>query len=220
MGTRWARFARGWIVALFSTFVAGLSHTLAGGSVPSIVAVVLSLAFAGIVCIGLAGRTLSLARMAVSVLISQLIFHSLFSFGAPGGALTVSPSAVSSGAVSSGGVGAHEHGPIGVLADLGSAPVGHAAGHDAAWMWVAHTIAALITIVALRHGETAFWGLFCTVRLGIRSLFSALAGVLVGATLPGIPRSAATTARVFTPRDLSLVFSRMRHRGPPALSFA
>ncbi|MGO4105327.1 hypothetical protein AB4Y63_15360 [Leifsonia sp. YAF41] len=217
MGTRWARFARGWIVALFSTFVAGLSHALAGGAVPSIVAVVLSLAFAGIVCIGLAGRTLSLARMAVSVLISQLIFHGLFSFGAPGGALTVSPASASAGTA---GNGAHEHGPIGVLVGLGSAPVGHAAGHDAVWMWVAHAVAALITIVALRHGESAFWGLFDTVRLGIRSLFTALAGALAGATLPAIPRSAATTARVFTPRDLALVFSRMRHRGPPALSFA
>ncbi len=217
MGTRWARFARGWIVALFSTFVAALSHASAGGAVPSIVAIVVSLAFAGIICIGLAGRTLSLGRMAVSVLVSQLIFHGLFSFGGPGGALTVSPSSASAGAA---GAGAHEHGPIGVLADLGAAPVGHGAGHDhVVWMWVAHSVAALITIVALRHGETAFWGLFCTVRLGIRSLFQALAGVLVGATLPGIPRSSATTARVFTPRDRALVFSRMRHRGPPALRF-
>jgi len=221
MGTRWARFARGWIVALFSTFVAALSHALAGGAVPSIVAVVLSLAFAGIICIGLAGRTLSLGRMAVSVLISQLIFHGLFSFGGSGGALTVSPSATVPPAASAGsaGAGAHEHGPIGLLADLGSASVGHSAAHDATWMWVAHAVAALITIVALRHGETAFWGLFCTVRLGIRSVFSVLAGVLVGVTMPAITRSAATTARVFAPRDLALVFSRMRHRGPPALRF-
>jgi hypothetical protein len=212
MATRWARFARGWVVALFSTFVAGLSHTLAGGAVPNIVAVVLSLAFAGIVCIGLAGRTLSLGRMAASVLLSQLIFHGLFSFGASGGALTVSPTA-------SAIPGAHQHGPIGVVADLGSASIGHGGAHTAAWMWVAHAIAAIITIVALRHGETAFWGLFDTVRLGIRSLFAALAGVLTGATLPDAPRSAVSTARVFAPRDLAVVFSRMRHRGPPALRF-
>lgn len=213
MATRWARFARGWVAAVFSTFVAGLSHTLAGGAVPNFVAVVLSLAFAGIVCIGLAGRTLSLWRMAASVLISQLIFHGLFSFGAAGGALTVSPAAPAPS-------GAHQHAPIGMLADLGSAPVGHGAGHDSAWMWAAHAVAAVVTIVALRHGESAFWGLFATVRLGIRSLFAALAGVLGGVTLPGSLRSAVSTARVFTPRDLALVFSRMRHRGPPALRLA
>ncbi|GAA3886768.1 hypothetical protein GCM10022381_31080 [Leifsonia kafniensis] len=219
MATRWARFARGWVVALFSTFVAGLSHTLGGGAVPSVVAVVLSLAFAGIVCVGLAGRTLSLWRMVVSVLVSQLIFHGLFSFGAPGGALSVSPAAPPRTPASA-LLGAHEHGAIGAVTALSSAPAGHAGGHDAAWMWAAHAVAAVITIVALRHGESAFWGLFATVRLGIRSLFAALAGVLAGATLPGAPRSTVSTARVFTPRDLALVFSRMRHRGPPALRFA
>jgi hypothetical protein len=151
--------------------------------------------------------------MAVSVLVSQLIFHGLFSFGAPG---ALSASTAPTAALPA----AHQHSPIGMLADLGSAPAAHSSTHDAAWMWLAHAVAAVITIVALRHGESAFWGLFATVRLGIRSLFAALAGVLAGATLPGAPRSAVSTARMFTPRDLALVFSRMRHRGPPALRFA
>ena len=50
MHTRWARFVRGWIVAAVSTFVAALSHTLGGGSVPGPLAVVVSLAFAGMIC--------------------------------------------------------------------------------------------------------------------------------------------------------------------------
>jgi hypothetical protein len=85
MTTRWARFARGWIVAGFSTFVAALSHTLGGGAVPGLLAVVVSLAFAGIVSIALSGRTLSTWRLSAAVLLSQLIFHGLFSFGGAGG---------------------------------------------------------------------------------------------------------------------------------------
>lgn len=62
MTTRWARFTRGWLGAVFSTFVAALSHTAGGGSGPGLLPVALCLAFAVIVCIGLAGRSLSLWR--------------------------------------------------------------------------------------------------------------------------------------------------------------
>ena len=87
MTTRWARFARGWIVAVFSTFVAALSHTVGGGADPGLLAVVVSLAFAGILSVGLSGRTLSTWRLTLAVLLSQLIFHGLFSFGGAGGRL-------------------------------------------------------------------------------------------------------------------------------------
>src|SRR5918998_1156574 len=111
MTTRWARFARGWMVAGFSTFVAALSHTLGGGHAPGWLGVVLSLAFAGVVCVGLAGRTVSGVRVGVSVLLSQLIFHGLFSLGAAGGALVQAPAA-----------GAHGHEAASVLAVTANSP--------------------------------------------------------------------------------------------------
>ncbi len=213
MTTRWARFARGWIAALFSTFVAALSHTLGGGSGPALLPVLLSLSFAGIVCIGLAGRTLSLWRVSLSVIASQLIFHGLFSLGGSGGAMAT-PSSVP-----------HDHHSIAVLADpalLGAAGSGRlgsgampgamAGGPaDGIAMWLAHLAAAAATILALRFGERAFWGLLENARLVIRSLFAGHTLVLP----PRSPRRTVTTARVFTPRDVALLLSTMRHRGPP-----
>ena len=77
MSTRWARFARGWLTALFSTLIAAVSHTLAGGP-PGTLAVVVSLAFAGMLCVGLTGKRPSAVRLAASVGGSQLLFHQLF----------------------------------------------------------------------------------------------------------------------------------------------
>ena len=179
MATRWARVARGWIIAVFSTFVAALSHTLGGGSAPGLLAVVLSLAFAGILCIGLAGRTLSLWRLGLSVALSQLIFHGLFSLGTPGGAL-----ATQSAGPYAGGAGAHQHQVVtGLVSSTDAvtavgAPVHGMFAHDAG-MWIAHATAALLTIVALRHGERAFWSLFSSAVLVIRSLWEPLAPVAV-----------------------------------------
>lgn len=63
MTTRWARFARGWIAAIVSLFVAACSHSLAGGSLPAAAGIALSLAFSGATGVLLAGKTLSLARL-------------------------------------------------------------------------------------------------------------------------------------------------------------
>lgn len=207
MHTRWARFARGWIVAAFSTFVAALSHSLGGGSAPGLLAVVVSLAFAGMVCVALAGRTLSFWRSAASVLISQFIFHGLFSLGAPGGALGVEAIAAS---------GTHQHAALpGLIGPMVSSSAAHAS-HDAPVMWLAHFGAAVVTILALRYAERAFWNLVGNVRLGIRMLLLPAQPVVPMVA----PRRIGHVAPVFTPRDLILVLSAMRHRGPPAFALA
>lgn len=201
MTTRWARFARGWIVALFSTFVAALSHTVAGGAVPGALAVVVSLAFAGIVSIVLAGRTLSTWRLSVAVLISQLIFHGLFSFGGSGGALVTTAATT-----------AHTHsaGTVTVLAP--SVQVGSMSGAEhGAMMTVAHILAAVVTVVALRYGERAFWGLLDIATAQLR----ALVRVLVLTPIPNIPQVLSAATAALPPRDLAVLLSPMRHRGPP-----
>ena len=230
MATRWARVARGWIVALLSTFVAALSHTLGGGSAPGLLAVVLSLAFAGILCIGLAGRTLSLWRTGISVALSQLIFHGLFSLGSGGGTLLTQSD---TGAIG----GAHQHQVVATVASVASsgdalatgnafatsnalvagntlvanaAPVHSMFAHDAG-MWVAHAVAAVLTIAMLRHGERAFWSLFASAALAIRSVWTPISPVRV----PGLSHALPPVARVFVPRALSTLLSSMRHRGPP-----
>ncbi|MGO4689602.1 hypothetical protein [Glaciibacter sp. 2TAF33] len=204
MATRWARFMRGWVAAAFSTFVAALSHTLGGGAAPGALAVIVSLAFAGMVCVGLSGRTLSAWRVAASVILSQLIFHGLFSLGAPGGALTTD---ASTGAP----LAAHHHTALAITHGVTGSMEGHGASHVGAGMWIAHGAAAVLTIVALRHGEAAFWGMLTTARLVIRRIVTVAAAIT-----PAVPtRRTPSTGLVFVPREPALVFSVMRHRGPP-----
>ena len=204
MTTRWARFARGWIVAAVSTFVAALSHTVGGGAVPGLLAVVVSLAFAGIVSIALSGRTLSTWRLTAAVLVSQLIFHGLFSFGSAGGTLVTTDAAT-----------AHEDhaGSIAVSA----LPAGTMSGTDhGLMMTLAHVLAAVVTVIALRFGERAFWGLFSTAAVAL----TALVKVIVLTPIPNIPRSIPALSTFLPPRDLLVLLSPMRHRGPPVRHFA
>ncbi|TFD79454.1 hypothetical protein [Cryobacterium fucosi] len=217
MTTRWARFARGWITAGFSTFVAALSHTLGGGSGPGLLPVALSLAFAGIVCIGLAGRTLSLGRVSLSVLASQLIFHGLFSLGGSGGSIgTAATGAPHDHQMVAGLLGGALLGPAGAGRSDSAATPGAMSGGPAGGMgmWLAHLVAAAVTILALRVGERAFWGLLENARLVIRALFAHHCL----APSPRSPRRTVTTARVLTPRDPAVLLSSMRRRGPPPVS--
>ncbi|MGO4785718.1 hypothetical protein [Cryobacterium sp. W22_MBD10_FK3] len=206
MTTRWARFARGWIVAAFSTFVAALSHTLGGGAVPGSLAVVVSLAFAGIVSIALSGRTLSTWRLTAAVLLSQLIFHGLFSLGGAGGSLVTTQSSAH----------AHSAGSVAVLAPSPmQAETMTGAGHGL-MMPLAHVLAAVVTVLALRFGERAFWGLFTTATVTLQ----ALVRVVVPTPIPNIPRAIAAVTAAVPPRDLLVLLSPMRHRGPPVRASA
>jgi len=205
MTTRWARFTRGWIVAVVATFVASVSHTVGGGSGPGLLPIVISLAFAGMICIVLAGRTLSLWRGALAVLASQMIFHALFSLGGSGGAL--SPDAIAASAT-------HQHALLPGIIEATGTVGGHAAEHDGATMWLAHLVAAIVTIAALRVGERAFWGLFETARLIIRALFQPGPAVLA----PDVVRCHPTAALVSSAPDLRVLLSSVRRRGPPLVT--
>jgi hypothetical protein len=202
MTTRWARFARGWIVAAFSTFVAALSHTVGGGAVPGLLAVVVSLAFAGIVSIALAGRSLSTWRLTVAVLVSQLIFHGLFSFGGSGGRLAATDASITH---------AHAAGQSVQLMPVAGPSEAMSAGDHGLMMTLAHIVAAVVTVVALRYGERAFWGLFTTATVAL----TALVKVIVLTPIPNIPRSIPALSTFLPPRDLLVLLSPMRHRGPP-----
>ncbi|HEY0258301.1 MAG TPA: hypothetical protein VGC18_00485 [Lacisediminihabitans sp.] len=200
MGTRWARFVRGWLAALVSTFVAVCSHTIAAGHLPSLVGVVLCLAFSGPVCIVLSGKSLSLVRLSISVVVSQFLFHGAFGLLADG-----TPAAP--------GTMEHGHGAMPHDLDaLAGGPVpGHAMTTDAR-MWLGHAIAAVLTIAALRFGEHAFWALIGLGRLGITRMLGdppRIAGAI-------LPRASAVAAdRALLPHDLGFVFSTLRFRGPP-----
>ena len=200
MGTRWARFARGLLAALASTAVAGLSHALAGGGAPSTLSIAIALAFSALVCVALTGRRLSAARMSVAVVLSQFAFHGVFS------TIGVAPSHAPA-ALEGAAHGAHSAASIGLLV---APETGH---HTSGWMWLAHALAAVATIVVLRRGEAAFWGMRDAALRFLATVFT------VSPVLSIEPPAAPVVARVAAPRHFEFLLGSLQHRGPPALSF-
>jgi hypothetical protein len=180
---------------VFSTLIAAASHTLAAGP-PSALAVVLSLAFAGMLCVGLAGKQLSWARLAASVIGSQLMFHQLFaSLGGAGWTPAV-----------------HVHGAADAAGALGMAtmPAQSLQPSDGLWMVAAHAGAAVVTFVLLRFGERSFWSVSESARALLRILFPRR---LQPVTLDALrmPRGPFRTPVV----SAAAGRSALRYRGPP-----
>lgn len=199
--TRAERFARGWLTAGASTLVAAFSHVAGGGMQPGVLGVVIALAVAVPVSIALAGVHLSTVRLAVAVALSQVAFHLLFSLGAEGGG----------GASATGGH--HSALVISTAADGSvSGAVAGAMVMGGPAMWLAHALAAVVTIVALRRGEGAAWAL---VRLAVRGL--TVARLLTAGHRPEVP----VVRRPPTPTGVRPRPPGQRHltarprRGPP-----
>ncbi|MGN7861766.1 hypothetical protein ACTJI8_14390 [Microbacterium sp. 22303] len=197
LGTRAGRTIRGLIAALVATFVASVSHSTADGAPAPLIGMVLALLFAAPVCIALAGRRLSWIRLSIAVGLSQIAFHGLLLIGVGSG----------SGSVAA-GIGAHVHGAE--LANvLGSTAVdaGHTL-HLQPAMWVAHAIAALLTVLALGRGEQALRALLDL------SGWNLIARLLTAAPVPAhrIPTAPRRVTPTLRSRFVLTVVSR---RGPP-----
>jgi hypothetical protein len=183
MDSRWSRVARGGAAATFATLTAAVSHGLAGGIPPTVFGLVASLVISGMVATVLAGRRLSWVRLTLTIGISQVLFHALFSgLGTPVVAEHV-----------------HAAGRIDALT----------ATHDHQGMWLAHVAAGVVTLLAFRYGEVAFWGMARLAQL--------LVSRLVRRVIPSpasLPPRLAPVAPLLAPLSAVLVTS-MRDRGPP-----
>ncbi|TFD47787.1 hypothetical protein E3T55_14610 [Cryobacterium frigoriphilum] len=204
MTSRWARVGRGSLTASVAVLLAGLSHVAAGGTAPALLGSVVALAFAVPVSVLLAGKTLSLFRLSLAVGVSQLLLHALFGLGAgSGGAMTV----------------AGHHGLVTVAADTTVVhALQHGAMHSGGTMWLAHGLAALVTVIALRRTERATVALLHFAQTQLRAVLIVFSGAL-----PVLIR--ATTVRTsllgtFVPNELAVLLSPMRHRGPPRVQTA
>ncbi|RUQ98117.1 hypothetical protein [Labedella endophytica] len=198
--SRVSRVLAGLVAASFSTFVALLSHVSGGGVVPGVVGVVLPLVLSVLVCVALAGRRLGLVRLSLSVVISQVLFHTLFVLGASGGVSATDQ--------------ASHHGSVALTT---AGPPDHAAGHTSPVMWVAHVVAASATIAALRHADVIL------SRLGDIARF--VADFVARLTLVLIPAASGPTraplARVVRRvRAATRSVGTISRRGPPPLSIA
>ena len=196
------RLARGWIVGLVATVVAAVSHALAGGYQPGALSFGTALIFAGMLGTAVIGQRPSLPRLIVAVGVSQLAFHLLFSLLGAGGGVGASGSrmpnmvAMDPSPVAAPLMPAHDH-----VADSG--------------MWIAHSIAAALTILFLRHAELAVWRMLG--RLG-RVVAERLTVVLVPVGSGAVVRIPAWPTILFGPAERLLVASASR-RGPPLLAF-
>lgn len=199
--SRAPRVLRGVAAASVATFVALLSHVAGGGAMPGPLGVVVPWVLAVMVCTLLAGRSLSLWRLALAVGLSQVIFHTLFVVGLVGGSSQTET--------------AHQH-----VHDL-SAAAGAASmaggGHSDALMWVWHGIAALATVGVLYRGEHALRSLY--------TLASEVVATVRRHLTPSLPTSwhgprflprPMTVERVLAPLGWSP--DSVARRGPPAYS--
>ena len=200
------RLARGWIVGLVATSVAAVSHSLAGGYQPGALSFGTALVFAGLLGTAVIGRRPSLPRLSIAVGASQLAFHLLFSL--LGGA-----TAGSSGADTGSGMpGMSDMGAPALPAPLVTSAHDHVADPG---MWIAHALAAVLTVLFLRRAELAVWTML--TRLG-RVVATRLTVALVPVASRGVPRIPAWPSVERRPAERLLVASALR-RGPPLPAF-
>ncbi|CAN5520587.1 hypothetical protein BH10ACT6_BH10ACT6_01690 [soil metagenome] len=199
MHARAQRLARGWIVGLVTTTVAAVSHSLAGGYRPGILSFGMALVFAGLFGTAVIGRRPSLPRLSVAVGVSQLAFHLLFSTLGSGSGTSVSP-----------GGGMADMSAMGGANPTALAASGHDHLADPA-MWIAHALAAVLTIVFLRHAELAVWSMLTRV------LARATAMIVPVLTAPVVARS--TDRPSVRPLVSRVLVASVSRRGPPLLSF-
>jgi len=171
-----------------ATLVAAASHSVAGGRVPSALGVTLALFFSVIVSIALTGRGLSAVRLAASVVVSQLGFHMLFS------TLGNAAEVVTTG-----------HHSQTVVSGM------DALTHASDGMWLAHGVAALVTVLALVFGERAFYGLRDTARMLLVVLFTPSPLTVVAVDRAPLP----APMTVFVARIVRDFHAALGLRGPP-----
>ena len=207
MATRWARVLRGFVAAVFAVFIAGFAHVAGGGNIPSLAGAAVALAFATLACIALAGRSLSVWRLGFSVALSQGAFHVLFWLTGTGS------SAIGAGAAS--GVRRMMAMREMVPAELFAGSSGSGSGStmpDDVWMWLAHALAAALTVAALLWGETAFWSLLDAARLALTR------ATRWTAELPHRPEIAPIFILLVDRRAAHFLLTGLRHRGPPRVA--
>ncbi|QCR42142.1 hypothetical protein C1N74_16305 (plasmid) [Microbacterium sp. SGAir0570] len=193
---------RGLLASSFATFIALMSHVAAGGTVPGVLGVVVPWVLSLFVCVLLAGRALSLARLTLAVMLSQSLFHVLFVLG------SFSPSGSSS-------VGGHHSHAHSMVMTGGGAMT--SALHGDVSMWLAHGVAAAVTVAALYRGERAarsMLELFAKLRSWVRLVFARLVGLVLA---PSRRRIAPVFSLTLVLTSV-LPFASVSRRGPPSLS--
>jgi hypothetical protein len=186
MHTRALRVLRGSAAAFIATFTAAFSHQFAGGVAPSLFGMTVSLVLSVALCTLLAGRTVSLFRLAIAILASQAMYHTLFS-------AMLAPAGIA------------QHNMSAMTFSFSSAA--HTANSA---MSVSHLGAAFVTIVMFRYAEVALWGLLDTARIFLARLLDFVVTAPISDTRVRVGLVSAHVVNFATH-----FLSTMRYRGPP-----
>lgn len=188
MTSRQLRLLRGSAASSIATIIAAVSHTIGGGASPHPLLIVALSVFLAPMAALLVGPRPNILRLSAAVLLSQAVFHVLFTaLGA-----TVAPTIMGTG---------HHH-----VMTLG--PIGESVAPDAGMMG-AHVVAGVLTIVLLARGESVLRAIAHWVRAALRVRLPQIHGGWPS------PISAAGTMRVFVQ---TLRIGDVSRRGPPVLS--
>ncbi|MEV5042030.1 hypothetical protein [Microbacterium sp. LMI1x-1-1.1] len=190
--SRVSRVARGALAASVATWAALLSHVAGGGQVPGWLGIAVPFALSLFVCTALAGRRLSLPRLALAVTGSQLLFHTLFVIG------TITPSAMP-----------HEH-HMALMTDAGGTAAAICADP---LMWAMHGLAAVLTIALLHRGERAAQRLFAVAAEIARWVRRRILTAVLA--LEAVDRPTPAPASADVPVLRSVAVRVAAGRGPP-----
>ena len=217
-GLRHQRSLRGIAAAVFATFVALASHMIGGGALPSAMGVVVPLVLSMLLCVLLAGRRLSLPRLSLSVLVSQSLFHLLFSVFTPMTGNHSPANALERHAMHHSGPGGSAPVPAG-LASGASGSVSDAGAsmhaHASPGMLSAHLVAAVLTIAMIYWSEALPAKISSFLRLVIHALLPTAVRPM---PVPNGPKPHLGVARIL-PRHLGVLRSPVLTRGPPVEAF-
>jgi hypothetical protein len=204
LSSRGVRTIRAVVASGLAVFVALIFHIVGGGALPTLSAVGIALILAVPVAVLLIGRRLSSLRLTGVVAIAQAVFHTVFGLGLDLG----SSSHAMHGAAAQ------------MLAEPSAEPTmsasslmagGGAGGIAGGWtgeMALFHLAAVVLTVLALRVGEGAFWALVGFAIWRVEWI------VAPSPQIPPAPRLSAIRHPVPL-MSLRLAWSALRHRGPP-----
>lgn len=228
---RGQRARRGSAAAVFATFVALTSHVIGGGAMPTPMGLLVPLALSTLVCVLLAGRRLSLPRLSLSVLVSQSLFHLLFTVFTPMAGTSGPTNAVERHAMHHGGAGPMSGSMAGAHGSMSGAP-GAMSGmpgsmsssgtdamaahsHTSPAMLAAHLVAAVLTIAMVYWSEVLPERIGSFVRLVVRALLPSPARPV---PVPSRPKRHLGVVDIL-PRHLGVLRSPVLTRGPPVTAF-
>ncbi len=199
--TRKPAVVRGFAAATLATFAALAGHMTGGGQMPGPLGIVVPWVFSFMICVLLAGRKLSVVRLSASVVVSQLLFHTLFVLG------TVSPSGIAT---------PHVHGaPLVLPAGPAGSGVAEAVVADSS-MWFGHALAAIVTVVVAYRGERLLLALRALAVQAVRWVRRRVDAVLASPSVLLVQELGALFERA-RPVDAH-VLATLRGRAPPVLS--